>query len=294
MLAVVSHDAGGAEVVSSYIRQSRIPCIFSLAGPAKKIFNRKLGEVANTELNAAIDKSDWVLCGTSWRSDLEWQAIQLANRKKKKVVAFLDHWSNYKERFTRFHELHLPDEIWVGDLEAEAIVRRVLPGMCVRLVENPYLLDVEKNLEVFLSKPRAKFSGQVVLYVCEPIREHALMQCGDETHWGYTEEDAMRYFLENINALGTGISEIKIRHHPSEEIGKYETIRAEFDLPFRMGGELSLEEEICLSDVVVGCESMALVVALLAGKRAISCVPPGGRAPALPLKNLEMLSAIVE
>ncbi len=60
-----------------------------------------------------------MLCGTSWQSDLEWRATELARRSGKRCVAYLDHWVNYRERFEREGELRLPDAIWVADLYAD-------------------------------------------------------------------------------------------------------------------------------------------------------------------------------
>jgi len=101
-------------------------------------------------------------------------------------------------------------------------------------------------------------------------------------HWGYVEEDALRYFLSNVSALGKPIERILIRPHPSESAEKYSWVQNEFALPIEMGGLHLLLEEIAGSDVIVGCESMAMVVALFAGKTVISCIPPGGRNCVLP------------
>ena len=38
-------------------------------------------------------------------------AIKIARKHEKKLVAFLDHWANYRERFVLGWEVCLPDEI---------------------------------------------------------------------------------------------------------------------------------------------------------------------------------------
>jgi hypothetical protein len=43
MIAVVSHDAGGAEILSSWLRRCAEPYCVVLDGPAQVIFQRKLG-----------------------------------------------------------------------------------------------------------------------------------------------------------------------------------------------------------------------------------------------------------
>ncbi len=293
MLCVVSHDAGGAEILSSLIRQQGLECQYVLAGPAIKIFQRKLGPIDSQLLKDAIRSADWFLCGTSWQSDLEWQAIAMAREAGKRSVAFLDHWVNYQERFVRGGETHMPDEIWVGDVLAENMARNLFPGLAIRLVENPYFDDLKRELAELTQPQEFNPDNLRVLYVCEPLREHALREYGNERHWGYTEEDALRYFLANLNFLGAPIGRIKIRPHPSEAAGKYDWASEEYDLPIISGGAMTLFEEVAACDVVVGCESMAMVVGLLAGRRVISCIPPGGKPCSLPQPEIESMQKLL-
>jgi hypothetical protein len=99
--AVVSHDSGGAEILSSYLLRRATPRLLVLEGPAVAIFERKLGAINRVPLEEAVQRSAWILAGTSWQSDLEWRAIVRARELGKHSVAFLDHWINYKERFLR-------------------------------------------------------------------------------------------------------------------------------------------------------------------------------------------------
>lgn len=291
--AVVAHDAGGAEVLSSYVRRQGLRCIYVLQGPACKVFERKLGDIKTLPLDDAIREADWVLCGTSWQSELEFDAIKLARSLGKRSVAFLDHWVNYRERFERKGELNLPDEIWVGDPIAAELARKIFCETPIRLVENPYFMDI--RAEVFAApvvRP-ADAERLAVLYVCEPVREHALRQHGNERYWGYVEEDALRYFLANVAVLGKPVERILIRPHPSEAANKYGWAKDEFDLPITFGGSRTLFEEIADSDVVVGCSSMAMVIGLLAGKRVISSIPPGGSRCALPQPEIELMQQLL-
>lgn len=291
-VAVVAHDAGGSELVSSYVRQHGLECVYALAGPAIQVFERKLGKIAVESLESAIDHGEWLLCGTSWQSDLEWRAIELARARGKRSVAFLDHWTNYRERFVRGEVAHLPDEVLVGDAIALDMARPVFPGVPVRMVPNPYLIDLAAELAQIARRTRESRAGIDVLYVCEPIAEHALRAHGNERHWGYTEQDALRYFLANLAALDAPIRRIVIRPHPAEAADKYQWASEEFDLPIAVDRDKPLLEEIMECDVVAGCASMAMVVGLLAGKRVVSTIPPGGRACALPQPEIEHLATL--
>jgi len=285
--AVFAHDAGGSEVISSYVRRQGLPCLYVLQGPSRKIFERKLGNIEILPAEEAISQADWILCGTSWQSELEFNAIKLARTLGKRSVAFLDHWCNYRERFERLSELCLPDEIWIGDGIAAEMATKIFPQTPIRLVDNPYFMDIQQELLTIPARRTEEAGKLAVLYVCEPVREHALRQQGDERHWGYVEEDALRYFLSNVEVLGRPIERILIRPHPSEAADKYDWAKDEFDLPIAFGGSLSLIEEIADSDVVVGCSSMAMVVGILAEKRVISCIPHGGKSCTLPQPEIE-------
>lgn len=289
MICIVSHDAGGAELLASFVGQQQPECRFVLGGPAVKVFQRRLGDCPLSNLDDAIAECEWVLCGTSWQSDLEWQAMALARKAGKRSVAFLDHWSHYRERFVRDGQQHLPDEIWVGDEYALAIARDCLP-VPVRLVPNPFFTDLKRDLARFdAAKPASEDDSLSVLFVCEPLSEHGLQEFGDPLHWGYTEHDAIRYFMSNLDALGRPVSKVVIRPHPSEAPDKYEWVRSEYGAIAVRGGTAPLLEEIAACDVVVGCESMAMVVGIVAGKRVISCIPDRQARCSLPYAEIEML-----
>lgn len=291
MIGVVSHDAGGAEVVSSYLRRHGLGYVATLGGPATRVFARKLGPVVASDLGDTIRRSTWLLCGTSWQSDLEWRAIGLAREAGKRTVAFLDHWVNYRERFERDGETYWPNEIWLGDDRGLDMARKLFDGLdlTLRLVPNPYFADIREELRSAESRlgMRASCGTGRVLFVSEPIAEHALLRFGNERHWGYTELEAVAYFLENASALGVGAERVVLRPHPSESAGKYASFIDAYPGQLLLSDGRGLVDEIAECDVVVGCNSMAMVIGLLARKRVLSCIPPGGDRCVLPQKEIE-------
>ncbi len=291
-VAVVSHDAGGAEILSSWLNRAHCLASVVVAGPAKAIFRRKCPQAEFLPLDVALGKSTWVLCGTGWQSSFERQAIARGRALGKKTVAFLDHWVNYRERFDEAGHSVLPDEIWVGDVEAERIAHAQFDATPIVLQPNPYFEDLLTEI-VHVQKARSGSVASQILYVCEPVADHALAQHGNERHWGYTEHDALRFFLKNVAALGQRIDAITIRPHPFELADKYQWAQDLTPLPIQFGGEHTLLEEILAADTVVGCESMAMVVGLLAGKRVISTIPPGGRPCKLPHREIEHMQRLI-
>lgn len=290
MLCVVSHDAGGAELLASYVARDAICCEFVLGGAALGIFQRRLGFVSPITLEHALAQCDEFLTGTSWKSNLEWQAIAAARQLDKQTTSFLDHWGNYRERFVRNGVECLPDTLWVGDEIAEKLATDTFPETPVKLVANPYFKDIYEALsKVKVATEQRSSKGLKVLFVCEPISEHCLRQYGDERYWGYTEFDALRYFFANQAALGEPLASLMIRPHPAEATDKYDQIAAELGEIVSVGGKKTLFQEIVESDVIVGCETMAMVIGLIAGRRVISSIPFGGRPCALPQFEIESL-----
>lgn len=290
-IAMVSHDAGGAEILSSHVRRQGLRPLFVLGGPAKNVFESKLDTLTTFDLGDALSRADMLLCSTSWQSDLEFKAIELSRSMGIPSVAFLDHWVNYRERFSRSGRFSPPDQIWVGDSIAKKIACKTFADFPVFLEENPYFLDIQEELAEFEHLSTGK--GLAVLYVCEPIKEHAKMCYDNERHWGYVEEDALRYFLNNLSALRGDVREIRIRPHPSEAAGKYAWVSDEFNLPILTGGGAPLLTEIASCDVVVGCESMAMIIGLMAGKRVVSSIPPYGRECVLPHNEIVKLKNLI-
>jgi hypothetical protein len=85
-----------------------------------------------------------------------------------------------------------------------------------------------------------------------------------------------------------------IRPHPSETREKYQWVCSEFSLPIEFSDASTLFEEIADSNFIVGCESMAMVVGLMAGKTVLSCIPQGGKPCALPHDGIMKLQDVLK
>ncbi len=292
MVTIVCHDAGGAELICAWAKNQDEKFLLVLEGPAIKIFERNLGKIELSSLKEAIIKSNWVLCGTSWHSKLELEAIKIAKNKNKLVVSFLDHWVNYLERFTYNSNLVLPNKIWVADTYALNLAMKIFPKIKIELKENYYF----KELRIFFDQvnliPTVE-KKNIFLYICEPIQEHAFFQHGDKNYWGYTEFEALNFFLDNTDVFFEIIDEIWIRPHPSENPEKYNWVMDDKKQKIRITRNTQLFEEIAQANVIIGCESMAMVVGLLAEKRVISSIPLNGRPCSLPFSEIEYLHKLV-
>lgn len=292
---VAAHDAGGAEIVSAWVAQHpQRNYRFVLGGPALAIFQRRLGALMESSTTL---RDDWlreaavVLTGTGYASELEWTVRRRAKELGRTVVAFLDHWVNYRLRFERQGIVELPDEIWVADESAHLIAREVFPGVRLRLEPNPYLAELQAEAA---HHPVRESNGRV-LYVCEPISRANQMMGRSARAEGYDEFDALRLFLRHVRTqiAANPIAEIRLRPHPAESADKYDAVLAEFpELNVSRSPATSLLQDCLWAAVVCGCSSMAMVVARSVGREVWCSIPTAGVACLLPLTEIKYLRGV--
>jgi hypothetical protein len=227
-------------------------------------------------LKFAFDGIDMLVSGTGWASDLEHEARRLARSRGIRSVAIIDHWTNYEERFIRNGEIIHPDEIWVCDSYAFEMAQLFFPDCVIKQIRNYYL----ENLLGDIARV-SEVNPPEILYVTEPAR----------STWGKSELgefQALEFFKSKFDLLKLPTTTIvKLRAHPSDEIGKYDSwIAKQKDSRFVLEKKIYLQESIARSSMVVGCETFALVIALLAGKKVFCSLPPWAPVCRLPHDGL--------
>lgn len=299
-LAVVAHDAGAANHILAWLRGTGDHALLpSMAGPALQAWRRARGDTPQLALEQAVGAAQAVLTGTGWASDLEHEARRLARRQGKHSIAVLDHWTNYRARFERGGEQVLPDELWVSDEHALALARKLFPAIPARLQPNAYLDGLVAEVRACAdAAPVAAAAAESpaparVLYVLEPIRQA----------WGELPEPgefaALDFFIAGLDRLELGPQvEIRLRPHPSDPPGKYDAWLARQNAIPPEGATLALDsapslaQALAWSHVVAGCQTYAMVVALAAGRRVVSSVPPWAPPCVLPHPGILQLSAL--
>jgi hypothetical protein len=288
-LTVACHDAGAANLIIAWLADHGGPPRACIEGPARTLWEKAYPGAQVLPLAEALDGAVSLLSGTGWESNLEHTARRLSKEKGIRSIAVLDHWTNYRERFIRSDELVLPDELWVADVHAEAKARRCFPSLPVRQLPNRYLERLVREVRTYGPEPARLRDPHNILYVLEPVRND----------WGYNSElgefQALAFFLESLPSLGVGENvKIRLRPHPSDPYGKYNDWPLRYpklDLSVEERGDMA--EQIAWADWVVGCETFALVIALQAGRIAMSSLPPWAPQCRLPQQNLLHLSSLV-
>lgn len=279
-VAVVCHDAGAANLILPWISEDRPTSLLPvMEGPAAALWEQRFGTTTSLRLDEAIGRASSVLTGTGWQSDLEHRARKLARMRTLRSVAVIDHWVNYRQRFSRDGVEILPDEIWVTDDYAASLAEEQFPELTVSVKPNLYLEE-----QVARAGP-AEPSDEDVLFVMEPLR----------TDWerGVPGEfQALDYFVRRRDEVGVPPgAPVRVRPHPSDPRGKYDRWIA--DHPgASLDASPDLASALAGARWVVGCESYALVVAMHAGRRAISALPPWAPPCRLPHDGIVHLARI--
>lgn len=284
-LAVVCHDAGATNLILPWLDPQRQRIAACVQGPAERLWQERFGPQGLVDSpEQALEGAALLLTGTGWASHLEHRARALARRRGLRSVAVVDHWVNYAARFERDGERVLPDAVWVTDDEALALARSAFPSCDVRQQPNLYL---QAQLAQVAPCPDAQ-RCQDLLVVLEPVR----------SDWGRGaagEFQALDYLVAQAGRLGLRQPlRLRLRPHPSDAPGKYDAwMRAQTPHAVQLDDAPTLAAAISRVAWVAGCESMAMVVALAAGRRVVCTLPPWAPECRLPHEGLIHLRHLV-
>ena len=204
---VVVHDAGGAEIIAGYLRAKLPPDAYAAyaAGPAAHIFAREglayrsapRSPAGMARLMRAYPNTR-LLTATGWMTGIEKDALWAAKHDGRKTIVYLESWNRYRERFgypTKGWQSNLPDEIWVGDRDAEVLARKYFPRTHVRLVANEYFKAIIARTKI-ARKTRA--APGTILFVSDAVPG---------------AEQILEHFLSELEKR-EGPHRIRIRFHP--------------------------------------------------------------------------------
>ena len=270
---LAAHDAGGAEILSAWYRDhvSEYELYCCLAGPALNIFKRDHNDLRFVESDflCSFDKGDWVLTATSLENSLERSLIKKSKELNIHCVSFLDHWDLYEPRFEidSSGEFILPNELWVGDEYAFKYAQNIGFKTEILLKENPYFS--------YIKKIGRQFNGTIeydILYIGEPVSVKFKETFGSHAEEYDDELIIMKKFLKTLKECGFS-GKLKVRLHPREAKDKYNFLFHDYadflDITIS-GDDESLLENIQQSGVVVGIESMGLIIAHFLDKKVFS------------------------
>ncbi|MEO0443045.1 MAG: hypothetical protein AAFZ92_04795 [Pseudomonadota bacterium] len=290
--AIVAHDAGAANHIIAWLAGGHLPdnhYALCLQGPAASIYKTQIGDFEYRDYKDAMTGASCLLSGSGWSSDLEHNARGYAANNTIHSIAVLDHWVNYPDRFIRNQNTILPDALWVTDQYAYSLASQQFSDIVVQQRHNAFLERQLKEIKQ-QQKSRSPAADSTCLFLMEPIR----------LPWNRSEKpgeiEALDYFLNHYRALKLqDFKRIIIRPHPSDPSGKYQPYLTHYysAIDIDVNESDSLSTLMASADIIVGCQSYAMVIGLALGKTVVSALPDYAPPCPLPHKNIVCLAHCV-
>jgi hypothetical protein len=282
---LISHNAGGAALLAAWAAhhagEYEFTCL--LSGPAVTIFCQRLPNAYLAAQNSVeLTRYNCVITSTS-AAETGWETVWLARARVLgvKTISLLDHWTNYLSRFLWHNEYIFPDTLWVCDAYGLALTQlcrdEIKHYPAAQQIPNFYLIDQSEYIKN--NRPKIDIEGHI-LFVSEPSYNPL-----------YTAESVLEEFLHFISAENINCKIVRLRLHPREQPEDYRKVCVRWaeQLIIELSPNSRLEDDLCWASWVVGCQTMAMVVALAAGIKVSSCLPACVEKSALPHKEIPRL-----
>jgi hypothetical protein len=287
-IAVVSHDAGSSELLCALISHHLHNVqwhIFALPNsPMAHIcqrLNLSFSPIGDGGMPLEMLKPDALFFGTGWQDKIERPFVEHCKKHCIPTVAFLDHWSNYRERFGHPHENwrdNCGDFTVVHDEKALFLATTLgLPNPLT--LPNLYLQKLIEDASTKTVTP-----NQNLLFLSEPTDAVAKATYGDANYWGFTQYSALEDILQNFGNFGC--AGLTIRLHPSETGAGFKKITKKYPhirIQINDAKTFDLMSQLQSAHIIIGFDTMALYTAALMGKTVLSYLPSQSREFLLPL-----------
>ena len=253
-ILVVAQDAGGAEILVSYVRSDASGRRFDIyaAGAASKIFRREgmnARSITSADLKRVISlyRGGTALLGTGHPTEsLELAALQEAKRQGLRTISWLDSWKRFRERYgypAKGWKNNLPDQIMAGDPVAYALAVRYFPAVKVRRAQNPYFNHIRSSVRSLRQKPDA------VLF---------LSAAGDLSY------KLLKALLDGLSGRDRS-PRIIVRLHPLDDAQVIASLLRASLADAVLSDAEDLARDLAQAKVAVGGETTALAAAAYAG-----------------------------
>ena len=246
----VCNDAGGAsDLVSLINNEVKSKPSFSLAtGPATKIVSHSKISVgvpiARNMLEQNLKKTDLLITSTGWMTNLEKDAVSLANSMSVPTLSVIDHWVNYRERFGP-KNTDLPMHIAVNNLVAFDFCKRIFPQINISIFMDHQLEYYRRYLA-----SRPPVSNKCILVVLDAMTKVSFTRL----------EPLLQDFLKLLERISKNMNlKLLFRLHPAQKL--IDNIDLTSVLNHFKTHEIShntLEQDLHRAEIVVGIDSKVL------------------------------------
>ncbi len=271
-ILAVFHDAGAANIGLNYLKEKKIDTKFYCTGPSYKILKSLFPNKKNIKnLYKELKKYNLIITGTSSSNKIEFNVRRYCKKNKIFCVTFLDHWVNYKKRFTNNRVKVLPDVLVSSDNKSYKICKKIFKKTAIVKCINYY----EKKI---IEKIRRLKKGEKILYFLEPFNNKI-------------EFVALKIFFQKLKKLKIVNQSIILKTHPSENKNKYIKFLKKYEkFKILLDNKSSIEKLISSAKYIFGLESNALAISQKVNKKVFTILPLYNRKFRLPFKKIKNIN----
>jgi hypothetical protein len=243
-------------------------------------YNGNVQQVVYRNEQPSLDKVETVFLGTSHPASSDYFELNCLKEAKQKniyTISFIDHWINFKLRFTDAQGKTIyPDEIWVVDEKAKQLaIEEGLPAALIKVSGNPYHYYLEHQWKSswkgksYFNSLNIKPNAFHIVFAPDPL---SLRNIKEKV--GFSEAEALHDILNVISDLNDENICLVVKCHPlqPEEILAKEINKTGWPNVSLLKNADSLEL-INAADLVVGFYSNFLLDAKALGKKVVRYFP---------------------
>lgn len=278
----VFSDPGGAKPILSLIENEKLNETLVVSDreyPFYKDFKSQV-KILENEPEDIINsyKPNLIYTGTSYRSEIEKQFIQIANQKGITSISFIDHWTSMRNRFELPEgKLIFPSQIDVIDERAKQIaINEGIDKEKIVITGNPYHTWLKNwkptiSKEQFLQSIHSTISKKkIALFAPDP-----LSNVNGLKDFGFDEVSA----IKELKELFKSQSQINdkwiffIKTHPNQDLSKLDAEIKDDTNFYTLPSDVDVNSCIYYSDLVMGFFSSFLIEADIMKKKVLRYLP---------------------
>jgi CDP-glycerol glycerophosphotransferase (TagB/SpsB family) len=275
----VFSDPGGAKPLLSFIFNNKLKN-YKVVSDRKYNFFLDFKINVNEFLNSNEKKiikdfnPDYLITGTSYTSKIELRFIKAAKELNIKTYSYIDHYTNFKERFLLNENYNYPDNIILIDDKAEKIAKKnELDKFSKLLVMKNFYLDFLQQWEPFVSKIFLKNklniseNDKIILFAPDP-----LSNINGKENYKFDEKDVLDIVINSLKKMKIINYKLIIKLHPNQNRGYLLSNIANTDYVV-FENNISSIDLIYFSDIIIGMFSSILIEAKVFKKTIIRYFP---------------------
>jgi hypothetical protein len=290
----VFSDPGGAKPLLAFIKNHGLKD-FKVISDRKYDFFLDFGINVINFKNENIEKiikdfnPDYILSGTSYTSKIELRFINQAKKLNVDTYSYIDHYTNYKERFILDNQYVFPKNIILTDKIAEKIaIKTKLSDHSNLLVINNFYHDFLRNWtpktlrKTFLNNCQIKSDEKIIVFAPDP-----LSNINGKKKYLFDENDIWNDLADVLRKINSDKLIVIVKFHPNQNKKTLmKTIKFNKIKNIFFFDQVNSIELLYHCDIVVGMFSNILIEASIFNKVIIRHLPiKNFRDPLSDLKN---------